>query len=108
MWQRTTLPPATLLDAVRNLDDVSVRIVLIVNDEGGELVGTVSDGDIRRGLRGLDLRNHITDVVQRNPLVVPDGMSRELILQLMTANKIQQITVVVRTTTSLVSICGTT
>lgn len=95
MWQRTALPPtATLLDAIQRLNDVSVKIVLIVNDKG-ELEGTISDGDIRRGLlRGLSLTSPITDVIRHNPLVVPDGMSRELVLKLMTANKIQQIPIV--------------
>lgn len=95
LWQRAILPPsATLQDAVRNLNDVAIKIVLVVNGKG-ELEGTISDGDIRRGLlRGLTLTSPITGVVRRNPLVVPDGMSRELVLQLMSANKIQQIPVV--------------
>jgi dTDP-glucose pyrophosphorylase len=94
-WQRAVLPPtATLEDAVRNLNHVAIKIVLIANDDG-VLEGTISDGDIRRGLlRGLTLSSPITDVVKRNPLVVPDGMSRDLVLQLMTANKIHQIPVV--------------
>ncbi len=87
-------PSATLLDVINNLNDVSLKIVLIVNDKG-QLMGTVSDGDIRRGLlRGLNMESPITDVIRRNPLVVPDGMSRDLVLQLMTSNKIQQIPVV--------------
>jgi len=95
MWQRAILPPTTTLqEVVQNLNDVSIKIVLIVNDKG-ELEGTVSDGDIRRGLlQGLGLTTAITDVVRRNPLVVPDGMSHETVLQLMITNKIQQIPIV--------------
>lgn len=58
----------------------------------GELEGTISDGDIRRGLlKGLGLTSPITNVIHRNPLVVPPDMGREMVKQLMVANKIQQI-----------------
>ena len=61
----------------------------------GELEGTISDGDIRRGLlKGLDLNSPITSVIHRNALVVTPEMGRELVLQLMGANKIQQIPII--------------
>lgn len=64
-------------------------------NEAGELQGTISDGDIRRGLlRGLDLNSPIASVIHRNALVVPPEMGRDMIMQLMAANKIQQIPVV--------------
>jgi dTDP-glucose pyrophosphorylase/CBS domain-containing protein len=95
IWRRAILPPtATLQEAIQNLNDVCLKIVLVVNGSG-KLVGTISDGDIRRGLlRGLTLNSPITGVLWRDPFVVPNGMNLELILQLMTANKIQQIPVV--------------
>jgi CBS domain-containing protein len=40
---------ATIGQAIANLDQVAVKIVLVVNDSG-LLEGTISDGDIRRGL----------------------------------------------------------
>src|SRR6476646_530003 len=94
-WQRAILAPdASVRDAIRNLDEVGVRIVMIAGTSG-ILEGTVSDGDIRRGLlRGLELDNPISAVVHRDALVVPPDMSRELVLQMMVANKIQQIPVV--------------
>ncbi|HKQ13580.1 MAG TPA: nucleotidyltransferase family protein [Steroidobacteraceae bacterium] len=94
-WQRAILPAtASIRDAIHTLNEVAIRIVLISGPDG-QLEGTVSDGDLRRGLlRGLTLASPVTEVVQRSPLVVPEGMGRELILQLMTANKIQQIPVV--------------
>jgi dTDP-glucose pyrophosphorylase len=85
---------ATIEQVVRNLDQVAVKIVLIVNEKD-ELLGTISDGDIRRGLlRGLALPSPITEIIHYNPLVVPPEMDRELVKQLMVANKIQQIPVV--------------
>jgi dTDP-glucose pyrophosphorylase len=94
-WSKAILPlQATIEQAIRNLDQVAIKIVLIVN-ERGELEGTISDGDIRRGLlKGLDLNSPITSVIHRNALVVPPEMGREMVMQLMVANKIQQIPVV--------------
>ena len=95
IWRQALLPAnATIQQAIRNLDQVSIKIVLVVND-AGELEGTISDGDIRRGLlKGLDLNSPITSVIHRNALVVPPEMGRDMVMQLMVANKIQQIPVV--------------
>ena len=66
-----------------------------MTDEAGVLEGTLSDGDIRRGLlKGLDLNSPIASIIRHNPLVVPSELGRELVMQLMVANKIQQIPVV--------------
>ena len=94
-WRHATLPEsATIQDAIRNLDDVSLQIVLIVNNEN-ILIGTLSDGDIRRGLlNGLKLDSPIESIIFRNPLVVPESLQRSLVLQLMTVNKIRQIPIV--------------
>ena len=94
-WRKAILPVnATIQQAIRNLDQVAIKIVLVVN-EANELEGTISDGDIRRGLlRGLDLNSLIESVIHRNALVVPPEMGREMVMQLMEANKIQQIPVV--------------
>jgi dTDP-glucose pyrophosphorylase len=95
LWRKAILSAtATIEQAVRNLTKVSIRIVLVTN-ETGVLEGTISDGDIRRGLlKGLDLNSPITSIIRHNPLVVPPELGRELVMQLMVANKIQQIPVV--------------
>lgn len=92
--QAISSPTATLQEIIHKLNEACTKIVLVVNDKG-ELEGTISDGDIRRGLlRGLTLEASITGIIRRDPLVVPDSVNRELVLQLMTVNKIQQIPVV--------------
>jgi dTDP-glucose pyrophosphorylase len=95
MWHQAILPAhSTIEQAIRNLDQGGIKIVLVVN-ERAELEGTISDGDIRRGLlKGLDINSPITNVIHRNALVAPPEMARELVMQLMVANKIQQIPVV--------------
>jgi dTDP-glucose pyrophosphorylase len=94
-WRKSILRPnATIGQAIRNLNDTSIKIVLIAND-AGTIEGTLSDGDIRRGiLRGLDINSSIISIIRRNSLVVPQEMKRELVMQLMLANKVQQIPIV--------------
>ncbi|MCK9380244.1 MAG: nucleotidyltransferase family protein [Sulfuritalea sp.] len=95
LWRQAILPPnSTIQQTIRNLDQVAIKIVLVVNEDG-KLEGTISDGDIRRGLlKGLNLNSPIASVIHRNALVVPIEMGREMVRQLMVANKIQQIPVV--------------
>lgn len=95
IWHKAMLPAnATIAEAIRNLDQTAIKIILVVND-AGMLEGTVCDGDIRRGLiKGFDLNQSIAKILNRNSLVVPPEMTLELVMQLMAANKIQQIPVV--------------
>jgi dTDP-glucose pyrophosphorylase len=94
-WRHALLPPsATVQEVIQNLDMVAIQIVLIT-DEDGRLVGTISDGDIRRGLlRGLTLESSIESIIFRKPLVVPSSLDRNMVLQLMTANQIRQIPII--------------
>lgn len=95
LWRQAILPVnATIGQAIHNLNQVAIKIVMVTNDEGA-LEGTISDGDIRRALlKGLDLNSPITSAIHRNALVVPPELGRALVMQLMVANKIQQIPVV--------------
>ena len=95
IWRKSLLTEsATIKDAVKNLEGSAIRIVLVV-DERGSLVGTVTDGDIRRGLlRGLSLSSPLNLVIHRNALVVPPHFAREAVIRIMQANKVQQIPVV--------------
>jgi dTDP-glucose pyrophosphorylase len=95
IWHQVILPAsATIAQAIRNLDQFGIKIILVAN-ETGMLEGTISDGDIRRGLlKGLDMNSPLISIIHRNALVVPPELGRELVMQLMVANKIQQIPVV--------------
>jgi len=94
-WRRAILSPnATIQEVIRNLNEAATQITLIT-DENGRLVGTISDGDIRRALlRGLGMESSIESVIYRHTLVVPETLGRDLVLQLMTVNQIRQIPIV--------------
>lgn len=94
-WQRAILPKgATVQQAIHCLNESSCQIVMVVLPDG-ILQGTLTDGDIRRGLlRGLDLNSSIDTIIQREPLVVPPELSRDTVLQLMQANRVHQLPIV--------------
>ena len=94
-WHGTLLSSgAKVREAINVLNQVSLKIVLVV-DRLGRLEGTVSDGDIRRGLlRGCDLNSPLSKILRRNPLVAHPAHRRDAITRLMLANEIQQIPVV--------------
>jgi dTDP-glucose pyrophosphorylase/CBS domain-containing protein len=94
-WLKALLKPnATLHQAICCLDATSLQIVIVVADDG-RLLGTMTDGDIRRGLlRGLEMNSTVESIIHRDPLVVPPQWGRDTVLQLMQANKVHQLPVV--------------
>lgn len=94
-WRKGLLcHAATLREAIRNLNDSGLQIALVTGPDG-RLLGTLTDGDIRRGLlRGLDLDSPVETLVHRDPLVVPPELDGELVFQLMKVNKVHQLPIV--------------
>lgn len=95
VWRKTLLSvSATVRDAIRSLNESGLQIALVVSGDD-VLVGTITDGDIRRGLLGgLTLEDSVTTVIQRDPIVVPPEADREAALQLMRTRLIRQLPVV--------------
>jgi dTDP-glucose pyrophosphorylase len=95
VWKRALLQPSALIkDAIQVLSEASLRIVLIV-DENLKLIGTITDGDIRRGLlKGSTINSKISEVINQKPTVVPKGIPKAEVLRIMGANKLFQIPVV--------------
>ena len=81
-WKDSTLSlGATIYDAIEKLDDSALRIILVI-DSDEILIGTISDGDIRRGLlKGLDLGSLINSIVYRNSLVVTSDIALDVVAQ---------------------------
>ena len=59
-WKNALIPAdSSVADAIRNLDRSGLQIALVVSQDYG-LLGTLTDGDIRRGLlRGLTMASSI-------------------------------------------------
>jgi dTDP-glucose pyrophosphorylase len=94
-WKNTfASTDISIKEAIRVLDEGAMQIVLIV-DEKERLQGTLTDGDIRRSLLGgLTLDDSIESLIQKESFVVPPDMEREMVLQIMRANRIHQLPVV--------------
>src|SRR5687767_5449679 len=94
-WTCAAVPPdATLEHAIRVLDQSGYQICLVV-DAAQQLVGTVTDGDIRRAiLRSLPMGAPVTEVTCRNPLVADRDTTTAELLALMTEHRIRQIPIV--------------
>ncbi len=95
LWHDAMVPvSSTLAAAVRSLDATGLQIALIV-DPDGQLIGTLTDGDIRRALlRGVGLDAPVTAASQPEPLVVPPHLARKFVYSLMQANRIRHLPVV--------------
>ena len=94
-WNRAILPiESTIEQAIQSLNQAGLKIVLVTNNSGN-LVGTISDGDIRRGLiSGLQLSSPILEIIHANPHVAKMDFSREKIKKIMLDKKIYQIPIV--------------
>ena len=86
-------PDNTLLEALENLENEESQIVLII-DENKKLLGTVSDGDIRRNLiKGNTLSTKVSKVMNKKFISVKKGNYKQNILDLMRKKDINQIPV---------------
>jgi len=80
--------------AIEQLNRVGIKIALVLDDKN-KLLGTISDGDFRRGmLKGLSLEDTVEKIMNKNPRSVSEGTGRSEILKLMNDTKILQIPIV--------------
>ena len=85
---------STIKDALQTINNGGLQVAIVV-DENDALVGTVTDGDIRRGLlNGLDLNSSVSLVVHKSPSVASVGDTKESILKIALAKKLHKIPLV--------------
>lgn len=94
-WKKVLIPFDTpLRKTIEVIDNEALKIALVV-DKDNRLLGTVTDGDIRRGiLRGCALEASVQQVMNSSPTIARQNEGRELILALMRQKQINQIPVV--------------
>jgi dTDP-glucose pyrophosphorylase len=85
---------ATLVEAMRSLEKSGIEIALIVDDHD-RLVGTLTDGDIRRALlKGATLESALAPHLQEKFTSVGPRTGRAEVLDLMQSRTISQIPIV--------------
>lgn len=94
MWRNVLITPETpIVKAIEIIDRSGLRIALVVN-ENGRLLGTVTDGDVRRAiLKRLSLDEAVSAAMNPAPSYVYHEQSRENAIQLMKSKKLHQIPV---------------
>lgn len=91
-WRKIVITPDdTILTALEVIDKGALQIALAVN-ETGQLVGTITDGNIRRGiLKGIGLKEPVKLVMNPNPAYISDKASHQQVLSLMRQTKLRHI-----------------
>jgi dTDP-glucose pyrophosphorylase len=91
-WKKTLIGPgSSLREAVEVIDAAGLQIALVV-DEDGRLLGTVTDGDVRRAiLRGDPLEDPVARVMNENATTARAQDDRETLLALMRRRRLHQI-----------------
>jgi len=87
-------PTSTIKEALNIIDHGAMQIALVV-DENEKLLGTLTDGDIRRGLlNNLSLDESIETIIFKTPTVCTTEDTKEKILEIALAKKLHQIPIV--------------
>lgn len=94
-WKNIAVPKHTPLEAaIAILDKGAKRIVLVI-DENERLLGTLTDGDVRRALlRHQPLTTPVSEVMCTSPQVAQLDWSREKILAVMENTRLLQLPVI--------------
>lgn len=94
-WKKVLInADMSLRETIRVIDSGALKIALVV-DADQKLLGTVTDGDIRRGiLRGCSLEDSVQQVLNRTPTVAAQNEGKDQILALMRLKQVYQIPVI--------------
>jgi dTDP-glucose pyrophosphorylase len=87
-------PSASIEEAIRVMDAGAVALALVVDDEG-RLLGTVTDGDVRRGLlRGIRLADSVGQIMHEKPATASPGTPRDEILRMLRHRDLEHLPIV--------------
>ncbi len=94
-WQRILVgPEMSILSVIRVIEAETAKFALVVGDQG-RLLGTVTDGDVRRGiLRNISLESPVTEIMNDSPRVVTGDADRADVLAIMQADQIRHMPII--------------
>jgi len=90
----TVFTTQTITDALKVIDKGAMKIAIVLNDQE-KVIGTLTDGDIRRGLlKGLNLDSSIESLYFKKPTLATLQESKEQVIQKAISKKLYQIPIV--------------
>lgn len=94
-WKKIQVnPEQSILEVMRVIDSGAVRFAIVTN-EHNKLLGTVTDGDIRRAiLSGINLNEACEKAMNANPVYCSKDSSSEEIFEIMRSKQISHIPIV--------------
>ncbi len=91
-WTTTLISPQTSILEVINIIETNALQIALVADNEGKLIGTVTDGDLRRAiLKKVPMESSIDKIMFTSPTVASIHDKNEAILTLMKKKDIRQI-----------------
>jgi Nucleoside-diphosphate-sugar pyrophosphorylase involved in lipopolysaccharide biosynthesis/translation initiation factor 2B, gamma/epsilon subunits (eIF-2Bgamma/eIF-2Bepsilon) len=94
-WKRAVILPDTTIKKTIELIDKNALQIAIVADRENRLLGTVTDGDIRRGiLSGIQLSQPVERIMNKRPISIPEIREKAVIRNILRLNKIRHLPVV--------------
>ncbi len=94
-WRNILANPETTIRKTIEIIDVSAMQIALVVGNNNKLLGTVTDGDIRRGiLNGVTIDDEIYKIMNPNPVVANADDSSETVMSLMKNRRIHQLPLV--------------
>jgi dTDP-glucose pyrophosphorylase len=94
-WKQILVTPyTTIRETIQTIDTSSMQIAIVV-DNSQRLLGTVTDGDIRRAiLKGVSLENRVETIMNSNPLSVRLDEDQKQIFRMMQLKRLRHIPIV--------------
>ena len=94
MKGKLLLPESTVMEAISAVENSPQRMTVVIDHEG-KLLGTVTDGDIRRHiLRGGSLNDLVVILMNKDPITASLGATKNTISFLMSKNNIISIPII--------------
>lgn len=94
-WRKILVSADTSLQQIISIIDISSLQIALVIDDCQRLLGTITDGDIRRGLlKGLTLEDAAEKIMSRNPVTIKEDTDPQQALDLLKRYSIRHLPVV--------------
>jgi len=94
-WKKIIINPGDSIKKAINLLEVEALRIVMVADNQNKLIGTLTDGDIRRAIiNQKDINTPVSEIMNKNPTSVLDEVSQEKSLAIMQDMDLLQLPVI--------------